>query len=91
MSDTPQLLNLIESISGDLNLNYILVAYKNKCDLISEKTGDCIRQFQFNQLSTIHSLVELYDNDRLEILVTHSCKFDLKNTLHGTYKALNSD
>jgi hypothetical protein len=70
-SDVPCLINLVDSFSGE---NYILVAYKNKCELFSEKQGECLRQFQFNQLSNIRSIVELYDNHKLEILVTYNCK-----------------
>lgn len=69
-SDVPQIINLVDSFTGE---NYILVGYKNKCELISERLGECLKQFQFNQLSTIRSIVELYDNHQLEILVTHNC------------------
>ena len=73
-SDVPQLINLIWVQPNDLNSSHIMVAYKNKCELLCEKTGDVLRQFQFNHLATIRSMVELYDNERLEVLVTHSCK-----------------
>lgn len=75
-SDVPNLINLVASFTGE---NYILAGYKNKCELIAEKSGECLKQFQFNQLSNIRSIVELYDNHQLEILVTYNCKYNLKN------------
>lgn len=71
-SEVPQLINLIWIQPNDLSSSYIMVAYRNKCELICERTGDVLRQFQFGHLSTIRSMVELYDNERLEVLVTHS-------------------
>lgn len=70
-SDVPNLINLMNSFSGE---NYILVSYKNKCELLSERNGECLKQFQFNSMSNIRSIVELYDNHKLEILVTYNCK-----------------
>jgi len=70
VSDVPQLMKIIENMETTL----IICAYKSKCEVISEKTGECLKQFQFSHLSTIRSIVELYDNDKLEILLTHSCK-----------------
>ena len=67
----PVLLNFVESFSGD---SFLLVGYKNRCELLSEKTGECLRHFPFSPLATITSIVELYDNNKLEILVTHNCK-----------------
>lgn len=69
-SDVPNLINLVNSFSGE---NYILVSYKNKCELLSERSGECLKQFQFNSMSNIRSIVELYDNHKLEILVTYNC------------------
>lgn len=71
-SDVPNLINLVTSFSGE---NYILVSYKNKCELLSERNGECLKQFQFNPMSNIRSIVELYDNNKLEILVTYNCKY----------------
>lgn len=70
-SDVPNLINLVNSFSGE---NYILVSYKNKCEMISERSGECLKQFQFNPMSNIRSIVELYDNHKLEILVTYNSK-----------------
>jgi len=69
VSDVPQILKIIDSMDS----TFIICAYKSKCEVISEKSGECLRQFQFSHLSTIRSIVELYDNDKLEILFTHSC------------------
>ena len=79
----PQSINLIEVSQANAEdehnntLMYILVAYKSKCELISEKYGECLRQFQFNRpTATISSIVELYDENgqRPELLVTYNCK-----------------
>ena len=66
---------MIESISDEIYSQFILVAYKSKCELISEKNGECIRQIQFSPISTIRSIVELYDNEKLELLITHNSNF----------------
>lgn len=71
-SDIPIQLHLIESFQEDSYSQYILIAYKSRCELISEKTGECLRYIQFSQMSTIKSIVELYDNDKLELLITHN-------------------
>jgi hypothetical protein len=68
----PQIINLIEIVNGENYSQYILVAYKSKFEIISEKTGDCLQQFQFCSMSTIRSIVELYDKEKLELLVTHN-------------------
>jgi hypothetical protein len=39
---------------------------------MSEKSGDCLQQFQVCPMSTIRSIVELYDNERFELLITHN-------------------
>jgi hypothetical protein len=70
-SDMPQLVNIIETFTGE---NYVLVAFKNKCELICEKTGDLLRQYTFSTLATIRSIAEVYDNNKLEFLITHNCK-----------------
>jgi len=70
LSDVPHLINIVDTFTNE---NYILVGYKNKCELLSERTGESLRQFQFNSLSTIRSIVELYDNNKLELLATHNC------------------
>jgi hypothetical protein len=91
----PQFINLIETTpnhsSHSPSLLYILVGYRNKCELISEKYGECLRQFTFNPthpLCTISSIVDLYDenNQRPELLVTYNCNFlilNLENGLQG--------
>jgi hypothetical protein len=70
LSDVPQLINIVDTFTSE---NYILVGYKNKCELLSERSGESLRQFHFNSLSTIRSIVELYDNNKLELLATHNC------------------
>lgn len=72
LSEVPQFVNIIESVTDDNYSQYILVSYKTKCELISEKTGDLLRQLSFGQMSTIRSIVELYDNDKIELLITHN-------------------
>ena len=67
----PQIVSLVETFNGE---NYIIAGYKSKCEIIDEKTGDLVRLFQFNPMSSIRSIVELYDNQQLEILVTYNCK-----------------
>ena len=85
----PQFINLIETVSSSSSsdisqppLLYILVGYRNKCELISEKYGECLREFQFNSLASplsnqciISSIVDLYDENHqgTEILVTYNC------------------
>jgi hypothetical protein len=69
-SDVPQIVNIIETYNGE---TYLLIAYKSRCEIIDERTGDYLRIFQFNPMATIRSIVELYDNKQLEILVTHNC------------------
>lgn len=64
-SDIPVQLNIIESVLDDTYSQYILIAYRNKCELISEKTGECLRYIQFSQMSAIRSIVELYDNEKI--------------------------
>ncbi len=76
--DVPQIVNIIETFNGETCL---LVAYKSRCEIIDEKTGDYLRIFQFNPMSTIRSIVELYDNKQLELLVTHNCKLIYKSLL----------
>lgn len=74
LSDVPQLINIVDTFTSE---HYILVGYKNKCELLSERSGESLRQFQFNSLSTIRSIVELYDNNKLELLATHNCNSTL--------------
>lgn len=82
-SDVPNLINLVTSFSGE---NYILVSYKNKFELLSERTGEVLKQFQFNPMSNIRSIVELYDNQKLEILVTYNCKLKKLNHFNSILK-----
>lgn len=70
--DVPNFINLIEPFKEDF---YVLVGYKNKCELLSANSGELLKLLNFNQLSTIRSIVELYDNNEPEILVTYNCKF----------------
>ncbi len=69
--DVPQIVNLVETFNGD---SFIVAAYKNKLEIMDQMTGDLLRLYQFNNMSTIRSIVELYDNKQLELLVTHNCK-----------------
>lgn len=77
-SDVPQLVSLVETFKAE---NYILVAYKNKCELLCEKTGDLLRQYTFSALATIRSIGELYDNNKLEFLITHNCEYYFLKTI----------
>jgi len=94
----PHFINLIETTcsSSQPPLLYILVGYKNKCELISEKYGECLRQFQFNSppspslnQCTITSIIDLYDENHQgnEILVTYNCNepTTTKKKLINTY------
>lgn len=72
-SEVPNIVNIMDTYSGE---TYVLVAFKNRCEIIDEKNGDYLHIFQFNPLSTITSVVELYDNQQLEILVTHNCNLN---------------
>ncbi|CAF0797732.1 unnamed protein product [Brachionus calyciflorus] len=67
--EAPSFVNLVDNFKGDF---YILLGYKNRCELISETTGELLKLVNFNQSSTIRSIVELYDNDEPEILVTYN-------------------
>lgn len=71
--DVPSFINLIETFKDDY---YVLVGYKNRCELLSSNSGELLKLLNFNQLSVIRSIVDLYDNSEPEILVSYNCKYE---------------
>jgi hypothetical protein len=70
--DAPLLVNLIDMPSQ--NRQYILISNKYRIEIIDEISGDTIKVFPITINSTLTSINELYDNDQLEILLTHNCE-----------------
>ena len=69
--EVPQIVNVVDTFNGE---SYIIVGYKAKCEIIDQNSGEYLHLFQLNPLSSIRSIVELYDNKQLEMLITHNCE-----------------
>ncbi|RNA22577.1 GTPase-activating Rap Ran-GAP domain 3 [Brachionus plicatilis] len=78
--DVPSYINLIETFKDDY---YVLVGYKNRCELLSANSGDLLKLLNFNQLSTIRSIVDLYDNSEPEILLDQACSYSHNLSLNN--------